>query len=237
MNFKYKVTTNSILSSRRYFETNTILPEYGDYEALAGAVLITPINANNYNSFDISAMSYSKRGAILVRGELNHTFENPEVDLLGKIVRSYTHRTNSNLSLLSNFSHTFRLDITNQISCNYSKIKAEELQKNNWINNRLICKANLELFYRMMINADYTHNYSYNSQTRKTNNSQTLNASINYRIFSDRRGLVSLNAYNLLNTKSSFRTTSTDLYIQNTYRPENSTLFTVSFRYKFGVVQ
>ena len=127
LNFRYKVTTNPILSSRRYFETNTILPEYSDYEALAGAVLITPINAKNYNSFDISATSYSKRGAILVRGELNHTFENPEVDLLGKIVRSYTHQTNSNLLLLSNFSHTFRLDITNQTAYKYSNIKTHNL--------------------------------------------------------------------------------------------------------------
>ena len=89
----------------------------------------------------------------------------------------------------------------------------------------------------MMVNADYTYNYNYNSQSKKTNNTQTLNASIDYRIFSNRRGLVSVNVYNLLNTKSSLTTTSTDLYIQNTYRPENSTLFTVSFRYKFGVEQ
>ena len=85
-----------------------------------------------------------------------------------------------------------------------------------------------------MINASYLHNCNYNSRTNKTDNIQTLNVSIDYRIFSNRRGVISLNAYNLFNTKSSLTTSTTDLYIQNTYRPENSTLFSVSFRYKFG---
>ena len=233
----YEIITNPILQTRRYFETNTLLPEFDDYEALAGATLTTPINAKNYNHLMLSVNGNSKRGAILVRGLLNYSFKNPETDLLGEIVRSYEHRTNGGLSLISNFSSTFRLDITESISYAYTKLKAEELQKYSQIHNKLTAKANLQLFYRMMVNADYTYNYNYNTRSKKTNNIQTMNASIDYRIFSNRRGLVSINAYNLLNTKSSFTTTSTDLYMQNTYRPENSTLFTVSFRYKFGVEQ
>ena len=89
----------------------------------------------------------------------------------------------------------------------------------------------------MLVNVDYKYHYNYNYRSKQTKNQHHLDASINYRIFSNRKGIISVNAYNLFNTKSSFRTTSTDLYIQNAYRPENSTLFSVSFRYKFGVEQ
>ena len=163
LHFQYKFVTNPILFSRRYFSTNTTLSEFGGYEALAGAVLTTPINAKSYDNISLSVTGATKRGAILAKGSLNYTFENPETDLLGNIFRSYAHRLNADLALFSNFSQTFRLDVTNRISYNYVKINAEELQKNSWIRNNLMAKASLNLFYRMMINANYMYNYNYNS--------------------------------------------------------------------------
>jgi len=237
LKLEYKMVTDPILQSRRYFATNTSLPEFDHYEALAGAVLERPVNAKDYNYFEMTLQSNSKRGFMLLRGFLNYVFEDPETDLLGEICRSRTHRTLGSLSLTSNFSSSFRLDLTDRVSYGHTRIKAEEPQDNSRISNFLTGKASLQLFYRMMVNADYTYSTSRDSRTKHTNNRQTLNASIDYRIFPDRRGLISLNAYNLLNTKSSLTTTGTDLYIQNTYRPENSTLVTLSFQYKFGVEQ
>ena len=232
---EYSVITNPVLQTRRYFETNTILPEYNNYEALAGAILTTPVNANSYKSFQVEVASNSRRGKVLLRGYLNYTFENPETDLLGEITRSYTNRAMGSLSLISNFSSSFRLDITNSTSYNHTEIKSKEPLTNSWISNNLVGKTSFNLFYRLLVNADYRYSYNYNSRSKQTINLQSLNASVDYRIFSNRRGVISLKAYNLLNTKSSLTTTNTDIYIQNTYRPENSTLVSVSFQYKFGV--
>jgi hypothetical protein len=232
---EYSVITNPVLQTRRYFETNTILPEYNNYEALAGAILTTPVNANSYKSFQVEVSSNSRRGIVLLRGYLNYTFENPETDLLGEITRSYTNRAMGSLSLISNFSSSFRLDITNSTSYNHTEIKSKEPLTNSWISNNLVGKTSFNLFYRLLVNADYRYSYNYNSRSKQTINLQSLNASVDYRIFSNRRGVISLKAYNLLNTKSSLTTTNTDIYIQNTYRPENSTLVSVSFQYKFGV--
>ena len=231
----YNRITNPILQSRRYFESNTLLPEFGNYEALAGAILTMPVNAQSYDRFHIEAVSNSRKGFMLVRGYLDYTYENPETDLLGTIARSNTHRATGRLSLISNFSSSFRLDITNGTSYSHTKINSSDIQNNSWISNNLTAKTSFNLFYRMMVNADYTYSYNYNSRSKYTVNVQTLNASIDYRIFSNRKGVISLNAYNLLNSKSSLVTTSTDLYIQNLYRPENSTLIALAFKYKFGL--
>ena len=231
----YQIITNPILSARRYFVTDTQLPEFDNYEALAGAILTTPTNAKNYNQFLLAAQSGFQKGVMMVKGNLSYSFKNPETDMLGEIVRSYEHNPSGTLSLLSNFSSTFRLDIKNHISYTHINIKATESQKYNRVYNNLMIQANLNLFYRMMVNIDYKHRYHYNSRTKQTNNIQTLNAFIDYRIFPNRRGLVSFKIHNLLNTKSSLTTTSTTLYMQNAYRPENSTLISVSFLYKFGV--
>ena len=234
---QYKIVKDPVISARRYFETNTPLDEYGGYVALAGATLTTPINARNHSEYQLNVSSNTKGGVVMVKGDLSYRFVNPEVDLLGEIVRSYTQSPSLSLSVMSNFSSTIRLDVRNRVSYGYTKIKSTKPQSHNWINNNFMVDFGLNLFSRMLVDADYKYDYYYDSRTKRSNNLHTLNASVDYRIFSNRRGVISFNAYNLLNTKSSLTTSNLGLYIQNEYRPENSTLLTISFKYKFGVEQ
>ena len=105
------------------------------------------------------------------------------------------------------------------------------------IGHHLNCNAQVHLFGRCFFRADYNYTNSYNTRLRRTQQINRLNGSLDVRVFSDRKGVISLNAYNVFDSRASITEAVEDLGIRSVYNPTNSTLFTVSFKYKFGVEQ
>jgi hypothetical protein len=76
------------------------------------------------------------------------------------------------------------------------------------------------------------HNSSSASDVTITDH--VVNASFGIRLFKDRKGTLSLNAYDILNRSTNFTTSINDQYILNSWTQLYSQYFTVAFSYRFS---
>lgn len=65
-------------------------------------------------------------------------------------------------------------------------------------------------------------------------NEQVLNATVGVKLFSNHRGKLTFNAFDILNDQSNILNSANDIYVQTTYKPLNTSYFTVSFEYRFS---
>jgi hypothetical protein len=237
LSIDYKYITNPVLYVRHYFPENTSLSEYSNYEVLAGATLSRPIHAKDYHQFDFRCQYASKRGAILWRSTVAYNFENPNIDILGTLWDSKRNIVRGSLVLNSNFSPSVRLDVQYGVSYNCLSVSGNSDYDNAIVGHDLTCNAHLQLLGRCFFRANYNYKNSYNTRLKRTQQINRLDASLDFRVFSDRKGVISLNARNVFNSRPSITETVEDLGMRSVYNPTNSTLFTVSFKYKFGVEQ
>ena len=236
--FYYRYITNPIVFTRRYFPEHTLLEEYGNYEVLAGSTLSLPMNAADYHQLDFTcSFNLISRGPILWRSSLIYKFENPNIDILGTFWDAKRNTVSGTMRLFSNFLSSFRFDARYNISYNNLRVDRNTDYNNAIIGHNLNCNTQVHLFGRCFFKADYAYTNRYNTRLRRTSQINCLNASLDVRVFSDRKGVISLNAYNVFDSRESIKETVEDLGIRSVYNPTNSTLFTISFKYKFGVEQ
>ena len=218
--------------------TFKVFGEYGNYEALAGSTLSLPVNSADFHKLHLTCgLNLNLRGPILWRSSLVYEFENPDIDILGSFWDSKRNAVSMTMAGLSNFSSAVRFDARYNISYNNLRVDRNTDYNNAIIGHNLNCNTQVHLFGRCFFKADYAYTNRYNTRLRRTSQINCLNASLDVRVFSDRNGVISLNAYNVFDSRASITEAIEDLGIRSVYNPTNSTLFTISFKYKFGVEQ
>ena len=109
-----RISSNSPIRHTRYFSEDTILPEYGNYKALAGSQLNTWTNGKTSHSVNIG-INWKKYLYIMTVGfNANYNFHNPEAQLNGQSYREKQDEFSIGAVINSNFSNSIRLDIEDQ---------------------------------------------------------------------------------------------------------------------------
>ena len=229
-------TDNDIVSRQVLFTKDTPLYEYGyDYTAPAGSTLNTYANANHYYSFSAGprfSMPLTFMKTNLVLGA-SYTYSNPEEGLKDEIVRNQRHSGNMTVSLQSNFSSNIRVNLSSNTGYTYSRNYDDKVD--HYISERLSADLRWDLFQRISLVVVYGYNFSVNSSyPENALRGHTLNASVQCRVFKDRMGVISLNAFDILNNNSVFSSSVMANYINTTWRQTYSSYFTLNFEYKFN---
>ena len=230
---RLKYYTDNVVYKRQYFKNNTILPEYDSYEFPAGSTLISPINGNDYWDLKISS-SIQKQINYLGRLEtiVGYTFRDPQSEVAGKLVRQQEHKGTFNIKLATNFSRHIRLNLSNSTS--YLWNQNSEKYKERGIQNKATVHLLLNFLQYANFESGYIMDY-YNPSVSNTKiNSHLLNAMLGYRIFKKRKGLISLNAFNILDKNTNFKTSVSDQFISNSWDRLFERYYTISFEYKFN---
>ena len=230
---RLKYYTDNVVYKRQYFKNNTILPEYDSYEFPAGSTLISPINGNDYWDLKISS-SIQKQINYLGRLEtiVGYTFRDPQSEVAGRLVRQQEHKGTFNIKLATNFSRHIRLNLSNSTS--YLWNQNSEKYKERGIQNKATVHLLLNFLQYANFESGYIMDY-YNPSVSNTKiNSHLLNAMLGYRIFKKRKGLISLNAFNILDKNTNFKTSVSDQFISNSWDRLFERYYTISFEYKFN---
>lgn len=229
-------TDNDIVSRQIQFDKPTSLLEYGyDYEAKAGTTLITYANANHYYSFSMgprfSAPLNFIKSNLMMAG--SYSYSNPEEGVEDFIVRNQRHSGNLTVSLQSNFSSDVRINLSS--SSSFTHFRNYEDKIDNYFSERLSADFRWDIFQRISLVLVYAYNYSINSSYPESAlSAHTLNASVQCRVGKNRMGIISLNAFDILNNNSVFSSKVSTNFIETTWRQTYSSYFTLNFEYKFN---
>ena len=229
-------TDNDIVSRQILFAESTPLHEYGyDYTAPAGSTLNTYVNANHYYSFSAGPrfsmpLKFIKSNLMLAG---SYSYSNPEEGVKERVVRNQRHSGGLTMSLQSNFSSNIRINLSS--SSSYTHFRNYEDKTDNYFSERLSADLRWDLFQRISLVLVYAFNYSVNSSyPENAMTAHTLNASIQCRVGKNRMGIISLNAFDILDNNSVFSTAVRTEFIETTWRQTYSSYFTLNFEYKFN---
>ena len=229
-------TDNDIVSRQIQFTESTSLLEYGyDYVADPGSTLNTYANANHYYSLSVgprfsTPLNFIKSNLMLAGG---YSYSNPEEGVKDRIVRNQRHSGDLTISLQSNFSSDVRINLSS--SSSFTHFRNYEDKIDNYFTERLSADFRWDIFQRISLVLVYAYNYSINSSAPENAlTAHTLNASIQCRVGKNRMGVISLNAFDILNNSSVFSSAVSADFIKTTWRQAYSSYVTLNFEYKFN---
>ncbi len=229
------ITTDPITMNRRYFSETTILPEYENYEAAAGARLYIPINVGSHNSFNgnVSLSYFNQPSNTTINLGLNGSWSNPLASINDKLLRNKNTNASIMLSVTSTLSTKLRINIDNTTSFAWQN---NDVFNDRSRNNYLQAKVRYDFLNRMTMTTTYKNDFqkSYTSGMLIRRNS--LDISLGARIFRKRNGTLSVNVYNLFNDKSGYSLNITDQYIAERWEQIFSRFYSISFQYKFNSI-
>ncbi|KIO43527.1 outer membrane beta-barrel protein [Sanguibacteroides justesenii] len=229
----FSINHNSIVYSRMYFKNSTVLPQYDNYEAPAGATLTIPVNADDFLRTGAN-LSYKVRWdkiKSIVDFKLEYHYQNPQVGIEDRLVRTHEQISNFSANLVMNLSSKFRGEISNDTR--YRWFENGNAQIDEGVNEVLKAKFRWDFLKRVYLTSSYTFEYLKGTYSKTVEN-HILNASMGCRVFKNRKGLVSFNAYNILDRTTNFVTSVNDQYVNNTWRQLSSSYFSLSFEYRFN---
>ncbi len=220
---------------RTYFDKTTILSlEYGNYEAPAGSTLIRPINADN--SYNIEFKSNYKTRLSPIKSifdlSVGYRYQNPQEGTSNRLVRTHEHNGSIGIGLTTNFSSNFRFNIKN--STQYQWFKNSDKYIDRGFRETLGADFRWDFLNIAFVTGSYTYETYNNSSELGEYENHILNASIGYRLFRNRKGRISFNAYDILDRTTNLWTSVNNQYISYIQKQMFSSYFTVAFEYRFN---
>ncbi|MDR1720469.1 MAG: hypothetical protein LBR67_10190 [Dysgonamonadaceae bacterium] len=227
-------TDGQVVDNRIYFAEPTVLPEYNNYLTVAGATLMAPMNGTANWSVSPNT-SFEKRlnfiKSILKAG-LGYTWSSNQTGINSELVKNHEQRVNNSVSLTTNFSSKFRASLENNLT--YRDFENYTARKDTRVTDDLKFTARWDFTERFFALSSYTMAHNSSSASDVTITDHVINASLGVRLFKNRRGSLSINAYDILNRSTNFTTSINDQYILNTWKQLYSQYFTVAFSYRFA---
>ncbi len=136
------------------------------------------------------------------------------------------------MSLTSNFSSKFKVDIKNDIQYNWFKNNVGYIDKS--LSETAVANIRWDFRGRAYLTGSYTMEYFQNDFSALTIENHILNASIGCHLFKSRKGSISLNAYDILDHTSNISTIVNDQYISNTSKQLFPCYYAIAFEYRFN---
>ncbi len=224
---------NKIINNRIYFANPTILSDYGNYEVPAGATLMLPVNADR--SIEISPSIEYKTQLLSIKSIFNikaeYRYGNPQEGVNNTLVRTYQHSGNVAMSLTSNFSREFRAELRNITQYRRFENSLKNVDE-NWSEAAGV-NFRWDFLERAYLTGLYTFEYLENTYSDAIEN-HILNASVGCRVFKNRKGTISFNAYDIFDRTANFITTASNQLVNNQYKQLSSSFFSIAFEYKFN---
>lgn len=228
---------NAPISRQIFFAEETYLPEY-NYTAPAGATLSTYQNGSRAMRFSTNLQRSSpiEKLKSTLTMSVNYMYSNPEEGLKDEIVRTERHTGTAHISLQTNFSKNMRGSVSSDTDYTYFRNKMGNID--HAVTERVRAELRWDIINRISFTTNYNFYFSRNSTTPENAlNSHMLNASVQYRIFKDRRGILALNAYDILNNSKNYSSSLGADYISTQWRQVYSSYFMLSFEYKFNITR
>jgi hypothetical protein len=233
------ITTDPIVPKVLFFPTRTILPEYGDYQAPAGAYLSTYDNAD-----------YSLNAQVLL-----NVFQS-EMKLFGRIFTLTMYPQLSFSSVPQYYSetldHNFLFGPSFRSSFTYTPSSllriigsAEASYGHNWNElgtikvDQILSDINLEARGDFLKRGYYEVSYLWNGlfvikQPDYNRNIHRLNLAIGIAVGKGKAFRIGLHGVNLLDSGSDYTTSLTGSYFSRTWNPVPGRSFLLGFTYRFN---
>ena len=229
------ITTNPIIMNRRYFSETTILPEYENYEAVAGARLYIPMNVGSHYSLksNVSFSYLNQPSNTTINLAINGSWSNPLASIDNRILRNKNTNANVMLSINSTPSTKLRINIDNTTSFAWQH---NDVFKDRSHNNFFQTKVRYDFLNRMTMTTTYKNDYQKSHTTGMLIRRNSMDISLGARIFRKRNGTLSANVYNLFNDKTGYSLNITDQYIAERWEQLFTRFYTISFQYKFNSI-
>ena len=232
-NVSFSVKTDPVTTIRRYFKESTILPEYGNYEAVAGATLTTLMNVGSHiqsNAF-LSAAYMLQKINTSFGISFNGNYSNPFTSIDEEIIRNESSSAKFEVSVISTPTRKLRLNISNQTAFSWQK---NDKYSDRSRANHLKASLRVDFMNRLTFTPMYTNTYQKAYTTGQTIEQNALNLSLGARVLKKRNGLLSINVYNIFNNNSGYSLLITDQYISENWRQQFARFYSISFKYKFN---
>ncbi len=224
---------NKCVSNRIYYANATVLSDYNDYKVPAGATLSMPVNADF--SIEISSNigynSYINPIKSTFNIKADFYYNNFQEGVNDTLLRTYEYSGGIRVSLVSNLSNRFKIGIKNN-----ARYRRFENSSGN-IDNRLLETINVDFRWDFLDQAflisSYAYEFSENTYSAMIQN-HILNGSIGCRLFKNRKGAISFNAYNILDRTTNFTIIVDNQSVNNIYKQLSTRFFSIAFEYKFS---
>ncbi|MBO7213358.1 MAG: hypothetical protein J6U99_02235, partial [Rikenellaceae bacterium] len=230
--FSDRVISGSPVDYIRYFEKNTVLPEYGNYEALAGSTLSTYASGRTHHDIYVTA-GWSKYTNPMVIGlEAKYRFSNRDGMFNNEPYRNNLNEYSMGIRLQSNFSTDVRIDVNNTTSYlteNDISPKTKESFRNQFM-------ATMKWYFldRFEFDAEYINDTYRRNLSDNDINNNLLNLKLACRVFKNRQGVITFNAYDVLNSISTTDVRYSPISVHTRFLPNYSSFYTLSFSYRFS---
>ncbi|MDR1719238.1 MAG: outer membrane beta-barrel protein [Dysgonamonadaceae bacterium] len=225
---------DDITTNRTFFTEAETLPQYNNYLTVAGATLMAPINGGNTWSIN-PAVNFDKRLNFIqsiLKMDLGYTWSDGQTGINSQLVRNRTQSLISTANLTTNFSSTFRAEWSNTFNGQWFKNYLD--RRDTRIAETMLLNLRWDFTQRLFATSSYTLAYNASSASDVYISDHVVNASLGIRLFKDRKGSLSLNAYDIFNNATGFTTDANDQYILNTWKQIYSQYFTIAFSYRFS---
>ncbi len=232
-----KFTRNAIVSRSSYFSQDTYLPEY-DYTAPQGSTLNTFENASGKVNLDAKASYSTPVNPIrcIVTAEVNYGFSKEPGYLGETLTTARSHTPMIGLGIESNFSGNISLSVKSSTAYRYMKSQTGSLDR-AWSEN-VTAKTSVRFLEYATFNADYIlSNYVSFDYSYATRHDNVLNLSLSYKVLHNRRGEVSVTAYDILNRNEGFESRMYPDRVSTVWSVRSPRFFLVSFVYRLANVK
>jgi hypothetical protein len=229
----FSIVTDPITMIRRYFKESSILPEYGNYEVVAGATLSTPMNVGSHISASGSVTADYLLQNINTSLKFNAygNYSNPFSSIDNELLRNKNMSARMTFEILSTPTRKIRINVKN--STTFSWQKNDKYQDRSRTNDMTV-GLRLDFLTRLTFTPSYTNSFQKAYTTGQTIERNALNLSLGTRIFRKRNGLLSINAYNIFNDTSGYYLTTTDQLVSESWSQKFARFYSISFQYKFN---
>lgn len=228
---QYRIVEDAISNSSLIAEETTELP--GGIILEKGSQLFVPVNLNGYKDFR-SWVSYGipldfVRSNFNLSGGYSNTKRPGQVN--GELSFNNSSRVSTGISLSSNISDQVDFNISARFSYNDVKNTLNPSLDNNYYYQRTRVNFSWIIWEGFIYRLDVNHQLNTGLSEGFDANVILMNMSLGKKIFSNQRGEISLNVYDLLGQNNSVYRNVTDTYVEDVQNNVMQRYFMISFSY------
>ena len=229
------LSKDPITQIRHYFDKTTILKEYENYEAPAGATLYIPQNVGEYISVSgqVTLTHMIQRINTTIGLGIRGTYRNPYASINDKLMRNEQKDAAVEFSLQSTPNRNLRIGIENRLGFNWQE---NDSFKDRSKNNEFTINVRIDFLNRMTFTPEFSNKFNKAYTTGTTLEQNSLNLSLGVRMLKKRNGTLSINAYNIFNDNEGYYISVSDQAITESWSQRFARFYSISFKYKFNTI-
>lgn len=229
-----QLTSDAIVARERQFGQATVLPQYGNYRVLEGAVLRTWDNApGSRRATAWLTFDFPLRNILRVRfSPLNYECSRSPQYLGDRLVYTTSRVPQVQLNLRSLFSR--KIDLSLLTKSSFGLVSNTEDYRSDYFRQEVRGEMKWNFLSRCFLQANYSYNF-YHNRDRAIDDQRVhlLNAAFGVYFGREKCCSASVSGYDLLQSNRQFSSALMTDYVQNRWTEVPGRYVTVNFSYKF----